>query len=101
VLEVREAHGRFERTLPADLLVSFSVQAADPGYGPERVDDLVGVFGGLTMMPGYAGGLVGTNSNMADEVVGLAAWRDEAAFDASIPDNAPYEVTLYEPVDAA
>ena len=53
------------------------------------------------MMPGYAGSLIGTNVKMADEVVGLATWQRADAFSASLPEDAPYEVTLYEPLGEA
>ena len=100
-LVVEHAGGRFDGGVPADLPVSFSFRVAEPGYGPELVDEYDGIFGGLGMIPGYAGMLIGVNSKMADEVSGLVAWKNEVAFSASMPENSLYEVTLYEPLGDA
>ena len=101
VLRVEEADGRFDGAIPADHSLSFSVRLAEPGYGAEMVEDYQGVFGGLSPIPGYAGGLIGTNVKMPEEVVGLVAWRNERAFASSMPENPTYDVYLYEPVDVS
>lgn len=94
---VQGADGGFAHGVPNDALVSLSVRTADPGYGPEMIDEYEGVFGGLGLLPGYAGSLVGTNAKLPDEIVGLAAWTYRDAFEASMPAVSPYEVVLYEP----
>ena len=98
VLLVEEANGLFDGGLPTAHPVSLSVRLAEPGYGPEMLDEYRDVFGGLGTMPGYGGGLIGTSEKLTDEVVGLVAWRDEASFDASIPAASVYPVDLYEPL---
>ena len=40
--------------------------------------------------------LVAVSQNLAEEVVGLVAWDDEAAFRASLPRQEVYQVKLYE-----
>ena len=97
VLLVEDTDGRFADAVPTDLCLSFSIRVAEPGYGEEMLDEYRNVFAGLAMLPGYAGGLIGVNANLADEVAGLVAWRSEVAFAASMPENALYEVRLYEP----
>ena len=65
------------------------------------IDDFTDVFGGFIMLPGYAGSLVGTETKMADDVIGLDAWQSPDAFAASMPASRGYEVTLYEPLGDA
>lgn len=101
VLIVQGAEGRFVQAIPEALSLSFSVRLAEPGYGPEMIEDYQGVFGALGMVPGYAGMMIGVNVKMPDEVVGLVAWRSDEAFAVSIPENSTYEVALYEPVGDA
>ena len=100
-LIVEREDGRFLDALPTELPVSFSFRNAEPGYGPEMVDEYEGIFGGLSMIPGYAGMLIGVNSKLTDEVSGFVAWKSEVAFSASMPENSFYEVTLYEPLGDA
>lgn len=100
-LSVHQADGAFSLGLERNVLLSMSVRRAEPGYGPELVMEYEDIFGGLSMMSGYAGGLIGVNSQFDDEVVGLAAWKHERAFDASLPEDTPYEVSLYEPLGEA
>lgn len=98
-LTVHQADGVFTLGLERDVLVSVSVRQAEPGYGPDMVTEYEDVFGGLSMTSGYAGGLIGVNAQFPDEVAGLAAWRSEGAFEASVPRDAPYAISLYEPLD--
>ncbi len=101
VLKVLRSGGTFLSALRDDVLVSLSVRLSEPGYGPEMVEEYEDVFSGLATMPGYAGMLIGSNVKGEDEVAGLAAWRNEEAFTASLPVSVPYAIDLYEPLGEA
>lgn len=98
---VEDADGAFAHGVPSDALLSASVRVAEPGYGPEAVMEFEDEFGGLSMVDGYAGMVVGTRVGMADEVVGLTAWRTADGLAASVPESGTFAVTLYEPVGEA
>lgn len=77
-------------------LISVSIRIAEPGYGPELIERYEFTFAELGAIPGYAGFLVGVNVNLEEEVAGFAAWDDEGAFLASLPEQKSYKVRLFE-----
>ena len=97
-LSVIHAEGALGHGLSNAPALSISIRIAEPGRGDGLVDTYLQTFAGLGAIPGFAGYLVAVNENLAEEVVGLAAWDDEAAFRASLPQQKVYQVKLYEPV---
>ena len=95
-LSVIHAEGALAHGLAQAPALSISIRIAEPGYGLELVDVYLRTFAELAAIPGFAGMLVAVNQNLAEEVVGLCAWDDEAAFRASLPRQKVYQVKLYE-----
>lgn len=68
-------------------LLSLSQRVADPGYGPELLDDLDRTLDELACMPGYLGSVTGWNDVLEEEIFGLVTWASREAFVASLPPN--------------
>jgi heme-degrading monooxygenase HmoA len=62
------------------------------------LQELERIFQELAVLPGYIGAEYGRNETLAEEVVGLAAWKSEDAFRASLPPGALYEIKLFRRV---
>lgn len=95
-LSVIHSEGALARGLSQAPALSISIRIAEPGYGADLVDVYLRTFAELGAIPGFAGYLVAENQNLPEEIVGLAAWDDEAAFRASLPRQRVYQVKLYE-----
>ena len=95
-LSVVHAEGALANGLPQAAALSISIRIAEPGYGDVLVDSYLRTFAELAAIPGFAGMLVSVSQTLAEEVVGLVAWDDEAAFRASLPRQKVYQVKLYE-----
>ena len=95
-LTVVHAEGVLARSPSQASAVSISIRIAEPGYGHDLVDVYLRTFAELAAIPGFAGMMVAVSQNLAEEVVGLVAWDDEAAFRASLPRQKVYQVKLYE-----
>ena len=95
-LSVVHAEGALSRGLEQAPALSISIRIAEPGYGHDLIDVYLRTFAELAAIPGFAGMLVAVNQNLPEEVVGLCAWDDEAAFRASLPRQKVYQVKLYE-----
>lgn len=95
-LSVVHAEGALAHGLPHTSALSISIRIAEPGYGDVLVDTYLRTFAELAAIPGFAGMLVAVSQNLAEEVIGLVAWDDEAAFRASLPRQKVYQVKLYE-----
>ena len=95
-LSVIHAEGALAKGLPQQAALSISIRIAEPGYGEALIDTYLRTFAELAAIPGFAGMLVATSQSLAEEVVGLVAWDDEAAFRASLPKQKVYQVKLYE-----
>lgn len=74
---------------------SVSYRLADLGYGSSVVDELVGIFQELEVIPGFLGYTVGQMTEIEDEILGIAFWDSRLAFEASLPKKAMYEIHLY------
>ena len=70
---------------PATAYLSMSVRIADPGYGPELVDEIGQIFSELELFPGYIGSVYGTNDTLEEEVVGIVTWTSHDAYLGSVP----------------
>lgn len=97
-LTVIHAEGALARGLSTVSHLSVSIRIAEPGRGDRLADAYLQTFAELGAIPGFAGYLVAANQNLPEELVGLAAWDDVAAFRASLPKQRVYQVRLYEPV---
>ena len=75
--------------------LSKSVRVADPGYADDLVEELDRIFDELSILPGYLGAEIGKNESLEEEIVGMAAWESEAAFESSVPPGRLYEIRLY------
>jgi len=81
---------------PQTACLSMSVRVADPGYGPELLDELGRIFDELQYIPGFLGSVYGTNDALDEEVIALATWVDVAAFRSSLPRTAgPRKLQMY------
>ena len=96
-LSIVHAEGALAHGLSQGSALSISIRIAEPGYGNSLVDVYLRTFAELAAIPGFAGMLVAVSQNLAEEVIGLVAWDDEAAFRASLPRQKVYQVKLYEP----
>lgn len=95
-LAVHHAYGALDGQIAPSSALSLSIRIAEPGYGPELIDEYDQIFAALAAIPGYAGMLIANNGNLPEEVVGLVAWDDQLAFRASLPKQPAYQVKLYE-----
>lgn len=75
--------------------LSISTRIADPGYGQELMEDVEQVFANLQLMEGFTGFAYGTDLNIPEEVLGVALWKDDRAFQRSMPNHEMYDVQLY------
>jgi len=90
VLRVR-VHGRDGKRLsqtPQSASLSMSVRVADPGYGPELLEELGRVFDELQLITGHLGSVYGTNDGLDEEVIGIATWIGPDALKKSLPRKA-------------
>lgn len=92
--EVR--HGATPGKVEVGQLASTSIRSADPGQGHELETDVLQVFEGLKYLDGYLGSMVGPNSAVRDEIVGIAFWADRRPFDQSVQRGSFYEIRLFE-----
>ena len=92
----------FAGTRPADAqcgtLLSLSRRVSSPGLGEELERELDGIFGSLTLIPGYLGHVYGSHVAVSDQVLGMVLWETEESFRRSLPKNAPYRLHLYRKV---
>jgi len=86
-----------EQTEPG-IFLSMSTRIAGMGYSPELLTELSGIFQELKAIPGFLGGITGQMIDVEDEVLGLAFWNSKPAFDASIPEQSMYRISLYQRV---
>jgi heme-degrading monooxygenase HmoA len=86
-----------QKVAPGQLL-SISKRIADPGYAEDLAEEVSNIFAELALIPGYLGSAYGHNETLAEEVIGLVAWRDEASFQTSVPEGTLYELRLYKKV---
>ena len=78
--------------------LSVSTRISDMGYSPELLSELSGIFEELKMIQGFLGAITGQMIEVDDEVLGLAFWRSIQSFEASIPKNSMYGISLYQRV---
>lgn len=77
--------------------LSMSVRVADPGYGPELISEVGNVLVELSLLPGFLGSIYGTNSALDEEVVGIATWASQSAYQGSLPrKSGPRKLEGYE-----
>lgn len=98
VIRLRVHHRSAKRLskAPRTASLSMSLRVADPGYGPELLDDLGQVFEELQYIPGYVGSVYGVNDTLEEEVIGLVTWASKEAFQSSIPPGKrPRQLQLY------
>ena len=79
-------------------VISVSVRVADPGFGASLADEVGRILHELQLLPGYLGGEFGRNDSLDEEVIGLAAWENEAEFQSSVPVGTIYDVRVYRKV---
>ncbi len=70
--------------------LSMSVRIADPGYGPELLEEIGRIFDELHLIPGCLGSVYGPNAALEEEVVGIVTWDSEDAFISSLPPGSKY-----------
>ena len=70
---------------PSTAYLSMSIRVADPGYGPELVEEIGQIFTELSLLPGYVGSAYGTNASLEEEVIGLVTWASHDSYLGSIP----------------
>jgi len=87
VIRLRVHHRSSKRVsdAPRTACLSMSLRVADPGYGPELLDDTGQVFEEMQYIPGYVGSVYGVNDTLEEEVIGLVTWANQEAFQSSIP----------------
>lgn len=95
-IQVLLPYGRTIGDLRNGEVLSVSIRTADPGQGPELMDDVVSIFQGLKYIDGFLGAVVGTNSALDEEVVAIALWTDRKPFDSSVQRGSFYEIRLFE-----
>ena len=96
--EVAGQQGMDLRKVTTGQLLGVSKRVADPGYAEDLANDVANIFAELAMIPGCLGSAYGHNESLVEEVIGLVAWRDEAAFQSSVPAGTLYELLLYQKV---
>jgi len=87
VLRVRthERSGRRVSKTANTACLSMSVRVADPGYGPELVDQLGRILDELQYIPGFVGYVYGQNDILDEEVIGIVTWSNALSFQSSLP----------------
>ena len=95
-IQVLLPYGRSIGDLRNGEALSVSIRTADPGHGPELMDDVVAIFQGLKYIDGFLGAVVGTNTALDEEVVAIALWTDRHPFDTSVQRGSFYEIRLFE-----
>ncbi len=76
-------------------LLSISLRAMDPGYGPEWISKLTDNFREVSVIPGFAGAVVARSTIVDDQILGLAFWDVSTAFRQSVPPHPHYLIELY------
>lgn len=95
-IQVLLPYGRSIGELRNGEALSISIRTADPGHGPELMDDVVAIFQGLKYIEGFLGAVVGTNTALDEEVIAIALWTDRQPFDSSVQRGSFYEIRLFE-----
>lgn len=95
---VRAAGGKSMEDIGIGDFCSLSTRIADPGYAPDLIAELQGIFNELILIKGFLGYVTGQLTEVAEEVVGLAFWESKQAFDSSIPKKTLYRIDLYNRV---
>lgn len=97
-LIVDQTLGASPADVPLGGTISVSHRVADTGHGFALAEELQRIFGELTVLEGFMGGIVGHREQLEEEVSGLALWASAEAFEASMPKRTLYEVRAYSRV---
>lgn len=84
-IEVHNKAGTQLDEAPIGAFLSVSMRIAEPGLAKELEADVENVFRELDQIDGMLGWLCGSRSNVPEEIVGLAIWRDFDAYESSLP----------------
>jgi heme-degrading monooxygenase HmoA len=88
-------HGTLPNRVEAGQFMSLGIKEADPGFGPDLLEELHDIFEELSVLDGYLGSMRGKNEVIDDEVIGFVFWRDLEAFHKSVSPNALRRIELY------
>lgn len=88
---------KLEDTKPGQFC-SVSARISDMGYSENVLTELHLIFQELQSIPGFLGYVTGQQTEIEDEVLGLAFWDSRQSFELSIPKKTMYEIDLYSRV---
>jgi heme-degrading monooxygenase HmoA len=97
-IEIFSKLGRDEPNAKVGDFLSVSDRVADPGFGPELIEEVTQTLQNLTLLPGFLGAECGRSEALPDRVFGIASWESEAAYRGSIPPGRIPDVDLYRRV---
>lgn len=94
-IEVMGRLGRREPNAKVGDFLSISFRLSDPGYSDQLLEDLNQTFAEIMNIPGFLGAEWGQNESLCDEVIGIASWESQEAFQNSLPPGRQHELSLY------